>query len=47
MTHTQYEGLIPPFSPAAPDTHILFNDICMHLKTLAHGSDSLAIICEI
>ena len=47
MSHTQYAVLTPPLSPAAPDTHILFNDICMHLKTSADGSNSLATMSEI
>ena len=44
LAHTLYVALRPPLSPAVPVIHIPFNDICMHFKTSADGSDDPAIV---
>lgn len=44
LAHTLYDALRPPLSPAVPLIHIPFNDICMHFKTSADGSDDPAIV---
>lgn len=43
MAHTHYHARMPLLSPAAPDAHIPFQDTCVHFKTSANASDSLAI----